>query len=105
MVKWGTIVAVSPARVRKVLKLVDELELDSIELRALRSELDARSECEIDLAACKDEDDRQLAVTIKRRIDAHARGELELVSMADVMKTGREELRRIQDQRKRTTSR
>jgi hypothetical protein len=81
---------VSQARVRKVLKLVDELELDPAELRALRAELDARGECEIDLDACENEDERQLALTIKRRIDAAARGETTIVSMADASRILRE---------------
>jgi hypothetical protein len=81
---------VTTARVRRVLKLVDELELDQEELRALRKELDARGECEIDLAACTDAAERTLARTIKRRIDAAARGETRMVPMAEAHKILRE---------------
>ena len=81
-------------RVSRVLHLVDELELDAEELRVLRDELAVRQECEIDLEACKTEEDRALAVTIKRRIDAVARGEAKLVPVADVLKSARHELRR-----------
>ncbi|MGH7285193.1 MAG: hypothetical protein ACRELY_27030 [Polyangiaceae bacterium] len=73
----------SQARIRKVLKLVDELELDGEELRTLRAELDARGECEVDLAACANDDERKLAQTIKTRIDAAARGTTPMVSMTD----------------------
>jgi hypothetical protein len=82
--------SVTTGRVRQVLKLVDELELDQKELGALRKELDARGECEIDLAACTDGAERDLARTIKRRIDAAARGETRMVSMADANKILRE---------------
>ena len=92
-------------RVSRVLHFVDELELNPAELRALRDELDARQECEIDLGACKTEEERQLALTIKGRIDAHARGEAELVPVGDVVKQAREELRRILGDRRRRTSR
>jgi hypothetical protein len=74
---------VSRARVRKVLKLLDELELDADELRELRAELDARGECEVDLDACADENERSLATKIKRRIDAAARGDTPMVSMPE----------------------
>lgn len=57
----------SLARIRKVWKLVDELELDSAELRALRAELDARGECEIDHDACANDEERALAQKIKTR--------------------------------------
>lgn len=81
-------------RVSRVLHLVDELDLDRKELRALRDELDARQECEIDVDACKTEEDRALARTIKRRIDAAARGETRLVSSAEAMRIARQGLRR-----------
>lgn len=70
-------------RLRRVLKLVDELELDRDELRTLRAELDARDACQIDLEACADGSERALAKTIKRRIDAAARGETKTISMTD----------------------
>ena len=69
-------------RIRRVLKLVEELELDGKELRELRAELDVRGGCEIEPAACVDPSDRALAGTIKRRIDAAARGETQMVTMA-----------------------
>lgn len=78
------------SRVRRVLKLVDELELDAEELRALRAELDARGECVIDLDACADEGERQLARTIKRRVEAAARGETRMVSMTEADKVLRD---------------
>jgi hypothetical protein len=90
---------VSP-RVRRILKLVDELELEPAEVRALRVELGAREECEIDLDACANEDERQLALAIKQRIDAAARGEAKLVPISDVMKRAREGLRTIQAERR-----
>ena len=81
---------VSQARIRKVLKLVDELELDSEELRALRAELDARGECEIDLDACTTDEERALAQKIKTRIDAAARGKTPMVSMTEASRVLRE---------------
>ena len=78
------------ARIRKVLKLVDELELDAAELRALRAELDARGECEVDLEACADADERGLALKIKKRIDAAARGDTPMVSMTEASRILRE---------------
>ncbi len=76
--------ASASTRVRRVLKLVDELELDPGELRALRAELDARGECVINLEACKDDHERALARTIKQRIDAAARGETQSLSMPEL---------------------
>jgi len=73
---------VSP-RIRRVLKLVEELELDGAELNALRAELDALKGCEIEPDACADPADRALAETIKRRIDAAARGETRMVTMVE----------------------
>jgi hypothetical protein len=81
---------VTTQRIRRVLKLVDQLELDQNELRILRKELDTRGECEIDLAACADATERELARTIKRRIDAAARGESRMVSMAEADRVLRE---------------
>jgi hypothetical protein len=81
---------VTAPRIRRVLKLVDELELDQEELLILRKELDARGECEIDLAACTDAAERALARTIKRRIDAAARGQTPMVTMAEADKILRE---------------
>jgi hypothetical protein len=74
------------ARIRRVLKLVDELELEPEELRGLRAELDARGESVVNLDACKDESERALALVLKRRIDAAARGETSLVSMSEADK-------------------
>jgi hypothetical protein len=70
------------ARVRKVLKLVDELALDVSEIRLLRAELDARGESIVDLSTA-DADERTLALTIKNRIDAAARGSAPLVTMKE----------------------
>ncbi len=70
-------------RIRRVLKLVEELELDGAELTELRAELDARRGCAIDLEACTDPADLALAKTIKRRIDAAARGESTMVTMTE----------------------
>jgi hypothetical protein len=64
------------------LKLVEELELNRAELRELRAELDVRGGCEIEPTACVDASDRALAGTIQRRIDAAARGETQMVTMA-----------------------
>lgn len=82
------------SRVRRVLRLVDELELDPAELHSLRDELDARKECVVDLDACKTEEDRQLALTIKNRIDAFNRGEAKTLTMAEANTFVRAELRR-----------
>ena len=79
----------SVARVRKVLKLVDALELDAEELRTLRTELDARGECEVDLSGCTNSE-RKLALTIKKRIDMAARGQTAMVSMAEATQVLRE---------------
>jgi len=92
-------------RIGRVLHLVDELELDPAELRALRDEIDARQECLLDLDAAKTDDERELAVTIKQRIDAHARGAAELVPISNVMKVARDEVRRLQGERRRRASR
>lgn len=73
-----------------MLKLVDELELDDDELRALRAELDARGECEVDLDACADDDERKLALKIKNRIDAAARGATPTISMTEASRVLRE---------------
>jgi hypothetical protein len=77
-----------------VLRLVDELELDADEIRSLRDELDTRKECLVDLAACTTEDDRQLALTIKKRIDASRRGETKMLTLAEANAFVRAELRR-----------
>jgi hypothetical protein len=82
-------------RVRRILHLVDELDLDRTEIRALRDELDLRQECELDLDACKTPEDHTLASELKRRVDAAAQGHVELVPIADLLKRGRDELRRI----------
>ncbi len=87
-------------RVRHVLHLVDELELDGDELRSLCHELDERQGCEVDLTECSTAEERELAMMLKCRIDAVARGETALVPMSDVMKQARGELRRIQGTRK-----
>ena len=85
-----TILHVTQARIRKVLKLVDDLELDAEELRALRAELDARGECEVDLDACADDNERALAMKIKTRIDTAARGATPMVSMSEATRVLRE---------------
>ncbi len=86
-------------RVRRILHLVDELDLDRAELRALREELDLRQGCEIDLDACKTPEERELASEIKRRIDDATQGSVELVPVTELLKRGREELRRIEASR------
>ena len=60
--------------------------IDPAELGALRAELDARSGCEVVLEACADERERDLAHTIKRRIDEAAGGKTPMVSMTDASK-------------------
>jgi hypothetical protein len=72
--------------------LVDELELDPDELRALRDELDARGECVVDVDGA-DEQERKLLLTVKGRIDAAARGETKMVSMTEADRIVREKLR------------
>ena len=67
-------------RVDQVVKLVDRLELDSEEIGLLRDTLARREECELDLSACKDDDERALAVSIKDRIDELEHGTGGLVS-------------------------
>jgi hypothetical protein len=84
---------ISSKRVSRVLSLVEELGLDAQELRALRTELDAREGAEIDHDARKTLEDRELASMLKRRIDA-ARGERRLNPMAAGMKIARQGLRR-----------
>ena len=80
-------------RIRRVLKLVEELELDGQEISELRAELDARKGCEIDLEGCNTSQERALAETIKRRIDAAARGETRTVSISDANRVLRERQR------------
>jgi len=77
-----------------VLELVDELQLDPAEVRSLRDELDAREECVLDLGACKTEEDRELAVTVKKRVDAFTRGETKPLTIAQGNAVVRAELRR-----------
>jgi hypothetical protein len=72
------------------MSLVDELDLDPEELRLLRAELDSRGECEIDLEACSGEDERALALKIKARIDAAARGETTTVSVTEATRVLRD---------------
>jgi len=88
------LMAAASKRVSRVLRLVDELELAPAELGALREELDARRECQIDLDACNTEEDIALAKTLKRRIDAASRGETRTVPMDEAMRIARQGLRR-----------
>ncbi len=80
-------------RVRKVLKLVDELELDAAERRAVRVELDAREECIVDLDGADDEQ-RAFLLELKRRVDTILRGEAKTLTMAEANAFVREELRK-----------
>jgi hypothetical protein len=70
-------------RIRRVLSLVEKLELNAQELRELRSELEVRGGCEIEPSACADPGERVLAETVKRRIDAAARGETRMLTMSE----------------------
>lgn len=92
--------ALSSGRVRRVLKVVDELELDAQELLALRTELETRQDCVIDLDACADPEERRLARTIKERIDAVARGDAKLVPIGDILRGARDALRQAQADRR-----
>jgi hypothetical protein len=83
-------------RVRRVLKVVDALDLDAQELLALRAELEARQDCVIDLDACADPGERKLARAIKERIDAVTRGDAKLVPIGDILKGARDALRQAQ---------
>jgi hypothetical protein len=79
------------SRVRRILKLVDELELDQAELRALRAELDEREKCVVDLEGASPAE-RASLVTIKGRVDPNLRGEAKTLSMAEGNAIVREEL-------------
>jgi hypothetical protein len=78
--------APSSGRVRRVLKVVDDLALDPQELLALRAELETRQGCVIDLGACSGPEERKLAQAIKQRIDAVARGDAKLVPISDILR-------------------
>lgn len=92
--------ATASGRVRRVLEVVDALDLDAQELLALRAELETRQDCVIDLDACADPGERKLARTIKERIDAVARGDAKLVPIGDIMKGARDALRQAQARRR-----
>ncbi len=81
------------SRVRRILKLVDELDLDPSELCALRRELDEREECVVDLAGTS-EQERASLLTIKGRIDSVLRGETKTLTMTEGNALVREELRK-----------
>jgi hypothetical protein len=85
--------ASSSGRVRRVLKVVDDLALDAEEILALRAELETRQACALDLDACADPEERTLAQAIKKRIDALARGDARLVPIGDIVKGARDALR------------
>lgn len=80
-------------RVRRVLKLVDELNLDASELRALRTELGEREECIVDLEGAS-EQERASLLTIKGRLDSVLRGETKTLTMAEGNAIAREDLRK-----------
>ena len=92
-------VATASKRVRRVLHLVDELDLNRAELCALREELDLRQGCEIDIDACKPPEEREFASEIKRRMDDSTQGSVEIVPVTELLKRGREELRRLEANR------
>lgn len=80
------------SRVRRVLELVDELDLDASELGELRAGLSAREECVVDLHGA-DEEERAFLLDLKRRVDSILRGAAKTLSVAEANKIVREELR------------
>jgi hypothetical protein len=61
-------VAPPRSRLRRVLRLVDDLDLDRGEIAELRAALETREKCELDPNASRE--DLELAQTIKRRIES-----------------------------------
>jgi len=96
-------VSAASKRVKKALSVIDALELDGEELRELQNALNEREECEIDVGACKTPEDRELAMTLKKRLDAVARGESHTVSIREFIRRGREEVQRVQGARRPRT--
>lgn len=92
------------SRVRRVLKLVEQLELDSSEVRELRAELGGYEECVVDLDGA-DEQEREELLTIKRRVDQFLRGEVQPVSMAEANAFVRAELRKRREERRAQAAR
>jgi hypothetical protein len=80
------------SRVRRILKLVDELKLDASELRVLRAELNEREDCVVDLDGAS-EQERASLLAIKGRIDPILRGKAKMLTMAEGNAIVREELR------------
>ena len=78
------------SRVRRALKLLDELELAPAEVRELREELAGREECVVNLEAAADDQERKLLLTIKGRVDAYLRGETKPLSAAEGAKLYRQ---------------
>jgi len=78
------------SRVRRVLRLVDELELDPKELGELRDEIEQRRECVLNLEGVTDEAERALLVAVKDRVDAFFRGETKPLTLAEGTKVYRQ---------------
>ncbi|MFI5297969.1 MAG: hypothetical protein ACHREM_07705 [Polyangiales bacterium] len=90
-------------RLRRVMKLVDELQLDSEELRTLSRELSARSECIVDLDVARSPEERALMVTVKSRVDKVMSGEAKTYSVAETTRYVRDRLKAAQRGRARKT--
>lgn len=89
------------SRVRRVLKLVEQLELAPAEVHELRAELIGYEGCEVDLEGADDAEQNEL-LTIKRRVDQFLRGDVQPVTMAQAEAFVRAELRRRRKGKKAT---
>ena len=92
------------SRVRRVLKLVEQLELAPAEVHELRAELIGYEGCEVDLEGA-DEDEQKELLTIKRRVDQFLRGEVQPETMAQANAFVRAELRKRRQGKAKATTR
>lgn len=86
-------------RLKKVLRLVDELELDSREIDSLCDELSARKGCVVDLSKCRNEEEKELVLLAKSRIESIENGSAEVLSEREFMRRVREHVRNTQKAR------
>ena len=87
------------SRVRRVLELVEQLELAPAEVHELRAELIGYEGCDVDLEGA-DKDEQKELLTIKRRVDQFLRGEVQPVTMAQANAFVRAELRKLRQGKK-----
>lgn len=86
--------AISP-RVRLILLVVDELQLDPQEIQALCKELDVRKGRSVDLSAGRVDADRAFVLLAKRYMNSVERGQLKMAIVGERLKMLREGIRLI----------